>query len=239
MEYFPWWTDPEKELAEEARTVTDEILIPIAEKCAWKKVFPWEAVKEIGKRGWFEAFVPEEYGGRKTEWGFTAACIIIEEIGRTGLLMFPYVQSLIGGIIQLVDDGNEEQKRRWLPRLAAGELPGSITMTELYAGSDISSIETTGVRDGDYYIINGKKRYNTIAGGADIYMTYVKTSDKPEDIKKHNHLTALIIEKGAPGFTVERINDLMAMDGLYNGYLDFKDVRVPVANRLKEEGMGW
>jgi len=239
MEQFSWWNDAQRELAKEAKRVTDEILIPMAERCVWKKEFPWEAIKEIGRRGWFGAFVPEEYGGRKKDWGFTGACIIIEELSRTGQLHFPFTQSLIGGIIQLVDDGNEEQKKRWLPKLVSGELLGVITMTEPYAGSDISSIETTGVRDGDYYILNGKKRFQTTTAAGDIYMIYVKTSNEPDDIRKHNHLTALILEKGTPGFTVEKVNDLMGMEGVYNGYLNLEDVRVPMANRLGEENMGW
>lgn len=239
MEHFLWWNEAQKELAKEAKKVTDEILIPIAERAVWKKAFPWEAVREIGKRGWFGTIVPEEYGGRMKDWGITGACIVTEEVGRTGILQFVYIQSLMGGIIQLADDGNEEQKKRWLPRLAKGELLGVISMTEPYAGSDISSIESTAVRDGDYYIINGKKRYQTTTGAGDIYMTYFKTSNKPEDIKKHNHLTAFIVEKGTPGFSVEKINELMGMEGEYNGFLNFKDVRVPVANRLGKEGMGW
>lgn len=239
MEHFPWWNEAQKELANDAKRVTDEILIPMAERCVWKKRFPWEAVREIGKRDWFGAIVPEKYGGRMEEWGVTGACIIIEELSRTGLLEFPYTQSLIGGIVQLVDDGNDEQKRRWLPSMVNGDLLGVITMTEPYAGSDISGIETTGVRDGDYYLVNGKKRFQTVTGAGDIYMIYVKTSDKAEDVRSHNHLTALILEKGTPGFTVEKVHDLMGMDGIYNGCLDLKNVRIPVANRLGKENMGW
>ena len=238
MEHFPWWNDAQKELANNVKKVTDEVLIPLAEKCVWKREFPWEAVREIGKQGWFGAIVPEQYGGRSKDWGVTGACIVIEELSRTGQLQMPYTQSLIGGIIQLVDDGSDAQKERWLPKMVNGELLGVITMTEPYAGSDISSIETSGVREGDYYVLNGKKRFQTTTGAGDIYMIYVKTSNDPKDIRKHNHLTALILEKGTPGFTVEKVHDLMGMDGLYNGCLDLKDVRVPIANRVGEENMG-
>jgi len=211
----------------------------MAEKFVWKKGFPKEAIREIGKMGWFKALIPKEYGGRKEDWGLTGACIITEELSRTAAFAHPYMATNAGGILQLVDDGNEEQKRRWLPKLGTGELLGVITMTEPYAGSDISSILTSAVRDGDYYIVNGKKRFQSNIGVGGIYMAYVRTSDKPEDIRKHTHLTAMVIEKGTPGFSVEKVNDLISDEGEYNGYLNFEDVRVPVANRIREEGMGW
>jgi len=116
---------------------------------------------------------------------------------------------------------------------------GAITMTEPYAGSDIAGIETTAVLDGDSYIVNGKKRFQTVAAAADMYMTYVRTSDNPEDVAKYRHLTAMVIEKGTPGFTIEKVNDLMGLDGIYNCYLNFDNTKVPVANKLGEEGNGW
>lgn len=78
-------------------------------------------------------------------------------------------------------------------------------MTEPHAGSDIANMETSAFRDGDFYIINGKKRFQMLAGAADLYMTYVRTSEKPEDVAKYRHLTAFIIEKGMPGFSVEKL----------------------------------
>jgi len=82
-------------------------------------------------------------------------------------------------------------------------------------------------RDGDSYVVNGKKRSQTVAAAADIYVTYVKTSDAPEDAAKHRHLTPLIIEKGMPKFSIEKLNDLMGLDGIYNCYLDFGAVVLP------------
>ncbi len=239
MEYFPWWNEAQRKLADEVKVVTDELLIPLCERCAWKKEFPWEAVKEIAKRGWLGAQIPAKYGGRAEEWGVTGACILLEEVGRAGELYNPLATTMIGGIHQIIHDGTDEQKERWLPRIAKGELLGSITMTEPYAGSDVAGIETTGIRDGDVYVIDGKKRFQTSAAAADVYMAYVKTSDSPEDVAKYRHLTALVIEKGTPGFTVEKVNDLMGYDGIYNCYLNFSNARVPVANRLGEEGNGW
>jgi len=239
MEPFQWWNDSQKKLAQDAAKLTDEKLIPYGEKCAWQKKYPREAVKWMAEQGWFGVQIPSRYGGRAEEWGVTGACILLEETFRAGNLAVPLNTSMIGGIHQILHDGTEEQKRKWLPKIARGELLGAIVMTEPHAGSDIANMETSAFRDGDFYIINGKKRFQMLAGAADLYMTYVRTSEKPEDVAKYRHLTAFIIEKGMPGFSVEKINDFTGLDGMYNGNLNFRNVKVPMANRIGEEGAGW
>jgi alkylation response protein AidB-like acyl-CoA dehydrogenase len=139
---------------------------------------------------------------------------------------------------QLLVFGNEAQKKRWLPQYANGKI-GAVCITEPAIGSDAASIETTARREGNEYVINGKKRFITNAGIADFYLVYAKTSQKPEDRAKYRHLSAFMIEKGMSGFNVERINELGGWDGLPNGYLDFNEVRVPSENRIGEEGDGW
>ena len=239
MEGFPWWTEKQRKLAEEVNIVVDETILPLAEKCSWRKEYPWVGVREVAKRGWFGALIPAEYGGRGEEWGVTGMCIILEELARAGEAFTPMAVTIQGGLSQLLHHGNEEQRQRWLPRIAKGELLASITITEPYAGSDAAAIETIATREGDVYVVNGKKRFQTGAAVADLYMTYVKTSDQPEDRAKYRHLTGLIIEKGTPGFTIEKVNDLMGFEGVYNCCLNFDNVRVPAANRLGEEGDGW
>ncbi len=239
MDIYPWWTEAQKKLAKDVKKVVDETLIPLAEKAAWQKSYPWEAVKIMGELGWFGSLIPAKYGGRAEEWGITGSAIILEEAGRAGELCMTLGPTMYGGTHQLVHDGNEEQKTRWLPDISKGKKLAAIVMTEPFAGSDAAAIETNATREGDSYVVNGKKRFQTNMAAASIYMTYVRTSDNPVDIQKHQHLTALIIEKGTPGFTVERINELMSYDGVYNGYLSFDNCRVPVINRLGEEGEGW
>ena len=239
MQDYPWWNDSQRALMADALKFTDEVLIPIGEKCIHKKEYPWEALKEIATKGWFGATIPEEYGGHQKEWGVTGACILAEETGRAGTVSAAYVGSIIGATMQILHDGTEEQKQRWLPRLAKGELLGCITMTEPYAGSDIASIETTGVREGDHYIVNGIKRFQTGAAAADLYMTYVKTSDDAGDRKSYRHLMGMIIEKGMQGFSIQRFNDWSGGSGMYNCYLSFDNVKVPVENVIGGEGNGW
>ena len=239
MQDYPWWNASQVALMKEARAFTTEVLIPIAEKCAHKLEYPWEAIRRIAEKGWFGATVPKKYGGHQEEWGVTGAAILCEEISRAGEAANGLITTLIGATTQILHDGSEEQKQKWLPKLAAGELFGCITMTEPYEGSDVAEIETTAVREGDFYIINGKKRFQTSAGAADLYMTYVKTDMNPEARKRYRHLTGMIIEKGTPGFTVERVNRLIGMDGVYNCFLNYDNVRVPAANIIGGEGDGW
>lgn len=239
MESYTWWTETQKKLAKEAREVVDE-LMPRAMEYAWKREYPWEVVKEFGRRGWYGALIPKKYGGKFEDWGITGACILAEESGRMTSPSNALINTMCnGGTHQIAHAGNDEQKQRWLPGIARGDFQCCITITEPYAGSDTASMETSAVRKGDVYVVRGKKRFITNSGAGDIYMVYARTSDRPEDRAKYKHLTAFIIEKGFKGFHVEKQNDLIGFDGMYNGVLNFDNVEVPVANRLGGEGEGW
>jgi alkylation response protein AidB-like acyl-CoA dehydrogenase len=237
VEKFPWWNEKQKKLADEAKRFANENT-PRGEEIAWTKKFPADIIKEIGKRGWYGAIIPEELGG--IDVGVTGCCIIAEELARVcSALTDAYAVTMFGGTEQLLAFGNDEQKKRWIPKVAKGELLGAVCITEPNVGSDAAGIETTAMREGDEYIVNGKKRFISNAGPAGIYLVYAKTSDRPEDRARYKHLSALIIEKDTSGFSVERINELSGWLGFPNGYLDFCDVRVPVENRLANEGDGW
>jgi alkylation response protein AidB-like acyl-CoA dehydrogenase len=236
MEAFFWWTDEQKKLAVEAREFVDG-LMPRAEEASWKKEFPWDIIDSIAEKGYFGAGVAREYGGMGL--GTTGAAIATEEINRLpGVGTGVFGASMLGGIHQIASFGTEEQKTRFLARAAKGEV-GGIALTEPFVGTDAADIETTARRDGNRYIINGKKRFVTGAGSASRYMLYARTSDDAEDKRRNRHLTGLIVEKGMPGFTVEKINELIALDNMHNGYLDLDDVPVPVDNRIGDEGQGW
>ncbi len=237
MEKYHWWNDKQKILADEARQFANDNT-PRGEEIAWTKKFPVDLVNQIGEKGWYGAIIPEELGG--IEVGVTGCCIIAEELARVcSALTDAYAVTMFGGTEQLLTFGNDEQKKRWLPRVAKGELLGAVCITEPDVGSDAAGIETTATRKGDEYIVNGKKRFISNAGPAEIYLVYVRTSNRSEDKAKHKHLSALFIERGTPGFSVERINELSGWLGFPNGYLDFDDVMVPVGNRLANEGDGW
>jgi alkylation response protein AidB-like acyl-CoA dehydrogenase len=235
MEYFPWWNDKQKKLAAEVKQFVDEV-IPRDEEARWKREFPWDIYKAIGERGYNGAMIPREYGGLGL--GATGACIATEQISRMPGVGRVFTGNMLGGLGQIMAYGTEEQKRRFLPRIAKGEL-GAICITESFAGTDAAAIESVARRDGDKYIISGKKRFIVSAGVAVRHMLYARTSDDPEAIRRHQHLTAFIVEKGMPGFTVEKINEIIGFDDVQNGVLNLDEVPVPVENRIGEEGEGW
>lgn len=237
MEPFPWWTEEQKQLMEAAREFADQS-IPKGEEVFWTKKFPTEILKETARKGWFGAVIPEQYEGMNL--GVTGVAIVAEELSRVGsALGEAYSVSQFGGVEQILTFGTGEQKKKWLPRIARGEIVGAVCITEPFVGSDAAGVETTAVKNGEAYVLNGKKRFITNAGLADIYVVYAKTSDKPEDKSKYQHLTAFLVEKNAKGFSVEKINELSGWFGLPNGILDFNDVSVPDASMIGKEGEGW
>lgn len=236
MDSYPWWNEKQEKLAMEAKEFANENL-ERGEEIFWTKEFPSDLLSKVAAKGWFGVLIPEEYGGMNL--GVTGCCIVTEELSRVcSALAGAYSVTFFGGLEQLLIFGNEAQKKRWLPQYADGKI-GAVCITEPAIGSDAASIETTARREGNEYVINGKKRFITNAGIADFYLVYAKTSQKPEDRAKYRHLSAFMVEKGMSGFNVERINELGGWDGLPNGYLDFNEVRVPAENRIGEEGDGW
>jgi len=235
MDIYPWWTDEQKAFAEEVHAFVRE-LMPRDAESRWKREFPWDIFEKIGERGFTGAGVPREYGGLGL--GATGACIAAEAFSRMPGPGRVFIGNMLGGLRQIIEFGSEEQKKRFLPRIARGEM-GAIVITEPVAGTDAAAIEMTARREGDVYLLNGKKRYIVSAGVAQRYMVYARTSDNPEDRKRYRHLTAFVVEKGSPGFSVEKINEIIGFENIQNGALDFKDVPVPMDQVLGEEGQGW
>jgi len=146
---------------------------------------------------------------------------------------------MLAGLEQLLRYGTEEQKKKWLPKCAAGKELGALCITEPFAGSDAASVMTTAVKDGDEWILNGKKRFITGAGVSHRYFIYAKTSDDSNDRKQYNHVTSFLVERGTPGFSLEKINPLIGFSNVPNGVIDFDHVRIPDENRVGAVGSGW
>jgi len=235
MDTYPWWTDEHCAFHEEVQAFVEE-LMPRDAETRWKREFPWDIFEKTGEKGYTGAGIPKEYGGMGL--GATGACIAAEAFNRMPGPGRVFVGNMLGGLRQILEFGTEEQKNRFLPRIAQGEI-GAIVITEPFAGTDAAAQVMTARREGDVYLLNGKKRYIVSAGVAERYMVYARTSENPDDRKSYRHLTAFIVEKGAPGFTVEKINEIMGFENIQNGVLDFKDVPVPVDRVLGEEGQGW
>lgn len=197
-------------------------------------VVPRSLFTESAELGAFAA-VPEEFGGAGIR-DFRFNAILAEE--AASLAVAP---AMLGVTLQadvcmpyLLDLTNDEQKARWLPGVATGELIVAIGMTEPGTGSDLSGIATTAVRQGDDYVVNGAKTFITNGVNADLVITAVRTGPDP-----HRGLSLLVIERGMPGFERGRNLDKVGLHAQDTAELSFTDVRVPVANLLGDEGAGF
>jgi len=236
VESFFWWTDEQKELAERVDKFVEENFEE-TEQYFWKQKFPHSIVKKVAKERFFGTGVPKKYGG--LELGATGGCIAAEQLGRLYAVGHVFTVSMLAGLEQILRFGSEEQKEEWLPKIADGSELGALCITEPFAGSDAANIMTTAIKDGDEWILDGKKRMITGAGVADRYFIYAKTSEDPSVKKQYSHVTSFIVKKGTPGFSLEKINPLVGFDNVPNGYLDLDQVRIPDFNRVGEIGKGW
>jgi len=231
-----WWTDGQKDLIKDFNQFIDENREE-AQIYYWKNEIPFPLLDKLADKGYFGAAIPKQYGG--LELGTTGCCIVSEQMARLGYAGNIFVSSMIGGCRQLLKYGSEEQKQKWLPQIAKGKVKGAVCITEAYAGSDAANVQTTAVKDGNDWILNGKKRF--ISGGdiAGRFFVYAKTSDDPDDRKNYSHLSAFFVERGTPGFSLERVNEILGLGISSNVYLSFNDVRIPDENRVGAIGKGW
>jgi acyl-CoA dehydrogenase len=192
-----------------------------------------ETWKRLGDTGLLCLDIPEQYGGAGGD--FRHEAVLYEELNRRGLSGFGQgVHSICANYV--LNHGTEEQKQRWLPRMAAGELIGAIAMTEPAAGSDLRGVRTRAVREGDVYRINGSKIFITNGSLATLLLLLVKTD--PE-ARKGGMSLVMLETKGLPGYRVGRVLDKMGMQAQDTAELFFDDVRVPVDCLLGgEEGSG-
>lgn len=200
---------------------------PIAADIDRRDEFPAELWRKMGDLGILGVTVAPEYGG--AGFDLLAGVLTIEQIGRfSGSVALSYGAHANLCVNNIFRNGNDEQRRRYLPPLVAGDHVGALALTEPDAGSDAVGIQTRAVRDGDDYIINGTKMYITNGPVADTLVLYAKTA--PE--KKSRGITAFIIEKGMPGFSVTRKLEKLGHRGSPTGELALEDVRVPARNVL-------
>jgi alkylation response protein AidB-like acyl-CoA dehydrogenase len=226
-------TDEQREIRELVRTLARERIAPRAAEIDKTAEFPWDVVELFREHGLFGILVDEEYGGLGASALLTL--VAIEEIAKvcaTSSLVLA-VQEL--GCLGMKLSGSDEQKERYLPRLASGEWLGAYALTEPGSGSDAAAMRTTAQRDGDEYVLNGSKRFITNAGVATLYTVFAKTD--PE--AGHAGISAFLVEADSPGFSVGRIEPKMGIKGSTTGELLFDDCRVPANNLLGEEGEGF
>ncbi len=192
--------------------------------------------RKAGASGFLGMAIPEEYGGGGTD-DFRFNTVIVEELVRgdamaSGMCITLHNDVCLPYFLRLT---NDEQKGRWFPGLASGELMAAIAMTEPGAGSDLAGIATTAIRDGDNYVVNGSKTFITNGINSDLIVTAVKTDPG----QRHSGMSLLVIEEGMEGFTRGRNLEKIGLHAQDTAELFFDSVQVPVANLLGEEGKGF
>ena len=227
-------TDEQQQIADAVRDFAQERLRPFAEQ--WDKAhrFPREAIDEMAALGLFGMLVPEQYGGSDT--GYVAYAMALEEIaaGDGACSTIMSVHNSVG-CVPILKFGTEQQKQQFLTPLASGAMIGAFALTEPQAGSDASSLKTRARLEGDHYVLNGSKQFITSGQNAGVVIVFAVTD--PQAGKRG--ITAFIVPTNAPGYQVARVEDKLGQHASDTCQIVFDNVRVPVANRLGEEGQGY
>ena len=216
------------------RTLIKKDVDPLAEQMEEEDQVPRSLIHKAAEMGLFGLSIPQEYDGLGA--GMVGKVMIFEELGR-GPNCFVSIIGCHNGIgsVGIVLAGNEEQKSRYLPKMAAGELIGAFALTEASAGSDPGNMKTTAVLKGDKYILNGTKQFITNGDIADVF-TVMAVTDKSKGSKG---ITSFIVERNFKGFTVGKYEKKMGLHGSQTAELIFEDCEVPVENVLGELGQGY
>jgi alkylation response protein AidB-like acyl-CoA dehydrogenase len=226
-------TDEQREIRDLVRTLARERIAPRAAEIDESAEFPWDMVELMREHELFGLAFDEAHGGSGA--GSLMLLVAVEEVSRacatTGLVLA--VQELASLALRLA--GTDEQKNRYLPRLASGEWIAAYALTEADSGSDSAAMRTQAKRDGEEYVLNGSKRFITNAGVAGLYTVFAKTD--PDG--GHAGISCFVVEADSPGFEVGRIEPKMGIKGSTTGELFFNDCRVPAENLIGEEGEGF
>ncbi len=224
----------QKMIAQMVRDFAQKEILPYRNLWDEKQIFPVDVFKKMGELGLMGVLVPEEYGG--SGFGYNEYVTAITEVskvcGGVGLSMAAHNSLCTNHILYF---GSDEQKRKYLPKLASAEFIGAWGLTEPSTGSDAGNMRTTAVRDGDGWVINGSKTFITHGISGDVVVLMTRTGKLGEK----NNATAFIIDKGTPGFTSGKKEDKLGMRASETAELIFQDCRIPDSCRLGEVGSGF
>jgi alkylation response protein AidB-like acyl-CoA dehydrogenase len=227
------WNEEHKMMRKMVRDFAEKEITPWIVKMEEEEHFPREIVSKMAENGLMGIPLPEEWGGAGAD--YLSYILTLEELSRVsatvGVILAVHTSV---GTMPILRFGTEEQKQKYVPALAAGEMLGAFALTEPGAGSDASGIRTTAVRDGDDYLLNGAKVFITNGGEADTYITFAVTDPS----KGKEGISAFIVEKDTPGFRVGKKEAKMGLNGSSTAELSFEDARVPATQLLGEEGGG-
>jgi butyryl-CoA dehydrogenase len=226
-------TEMQQMIRDTAREIGEEVIKPNRARWDEEESFPVEALQALAKADMLGIYIPEEYGGMGG--GALDLCIAVEEISRwCGGVAVSFAANALGAFPILLH-GTEEHKKKFLPKLAKGEIYAAFGLTEPNVGSDAGGVETTAVRDGDEYVINGTKQWITNAGEAEVYSVITSTNRN----RGARGLTAFIVEKGTPGFDFGVKEKKMGIRTSITRQLLFDNMRIPASNMLSKENRGF
>ncbi len=231
MDYF--LTEQQTMMRDLAKRIADEKIKPVAAHYDETEEFAWPIMKILADSDLFGVYIPEQYGG--LGGGIMEMCVVTEELSRAcGGIALGYAGTGLGTIPILLY-GSEEQKKKFLPDIAKGKRLAAFCITEAGAGSDAGSIKTSAKKDGGHYILNGTKQWITNAGEAEVY-TVIASTDKTKGTRG---ASAFIVEKGMKGMDFGKKEKKMGIRASTTREVIFTDCRIPAANLLSKEGMGF
>lgn len=231
MEYF--LTEEQKMIVALCKKIAEEKIKPVREHYDETEEFPWPIVEEMAKADLFRIYIPEKYGGLGES--ILNLCLAVEELSKVdGAISLSLAVTALGTFPILLF-GTEEQKKKYLPDIAAGKRLAAFALTEPQAGSDATAIKTTALKDGNTYCLNGTKCFISNAGEAEIYTVIASTSQG----RGVRGLSAFIIEKGTPGFSFGKKEKKLGIRASPTRELIFQDCRIPKENLLGKEGLGF
>ncbi|WP_137885702.1 acyl-CoA dehydrogenase family protein [Pseudomonas sp. 2FE] len=227
-------SEQDLQIRDVARQFAQERLKPFAADWDREHRYPAEALREMAGLGFLGMLVPEEWGGAQT--GHLAYAMALEEIaaGDGACSTIMSVHNSVG-CMPIYKFGTDEQKQRYLTRLASGEMLGAFALTEPQAGSDASALKTRARRDGDHYVLNGTKQFITSGSHAGVVITFAVT----DPAAGKNGISAFIVPTDTPGYEVARVEDKLGQHASDTCQIVFNDLRIPAELRLGEEGQGY
>jgi alkylation response protein AidB-like acyl-CoA dehydrogenase len=228
------FSEEQKMISNSAKDFAEQHIRPHIMKWDESQYFPREILEKAGEMGFMGIFIPEEYGG--SGLGYHEYVSIIEEISKVdpsiGLSIAAHNSLCTGHIFYF---GNEEQKKKWLPNLASGKHIGAWGLTEHNTGSDAGGMNTTAVKDGDFYLLNGSKNFITHGKSGDVAVVIARTGEKGDS----RGMSAFIVERGTPGFSGGKKEDKLGMRASETAELVFDNCRIPKENLIGNEGDGF
>jgi alkylation response protein AidB-like acyl-CoA dehydrogenase len=226
-------TDDQREFRSVMRQFCEDKIAPRAAEVDRNAEYPWDNFEAVKAMELPALGIPEAYGGSGAD--HVTQAVMVEELSRvcasTSLIVL--ISKL--GMIPVMNWGSDELKQQYLPRVAAGEIQCSYCLSEPDAGSDVASMKTRAVRDGDDYILNGSKYWITNAGISDTYTVFAKTDPDAG----HRGMSCFLVEKTMPGFRIGKLEEKLGVRGSPTGEVILEDVRVPASHRIGEEGRGF